>query len=117
MIKDKLINHVESYGFDLVEYAIQKAAYCNSPSFRLVEYLLKEWNSNNLCDLEAVEHYENNKKAKSKRNVISIHSREKTPKWLLNEKDFDAATIDDIDENFEEDRAKFLREMKEYWGD
>ncbi|MCG9803149.1 replication protein [Staphylococcus argenteus] len=43
-------------------------------------------------------------------------SKEKTPSWLTNQNQNQNTAVE-VDEEFEKDRAKFLKKLNAHWGD
>ncbi len=48
----------------------------------------------------------------SKKKIISL--KKKTPSWLTNQ---NQNTAVEVDEEFEKDRAEFLKKLNAHWGD
>lgn len=55
---NKMVDDFETYGYEIMMYAISKSALKNNSNYSFIDWLLKEWRKNRLSSIEAVKQYE-----------------------------------------------------------
>lgn len=67
----KLQDDFDTYGYDLLKYAIEKSALKNAYNYSLIDYLLKDWKKHNLNNIESVKQYEDKHFFNKQNKIIS----------------------------------------------
>ncbi|WP_381412257.1 DnaD domain protein [Staphylococcus epidermidis] len=101
---------------EIVIAALKIAKDRNKVNWGYAKSILNSWLQSNLNSIDQIRAYEIQQKAlrdQYNKPKQFQQCREKTPDWIKNRDKYQ----DEIDENFEEDRAKFLKELNEQWGD
>lgn len=92
--------------------ALKIAKDRNKVNWGYAKSILNSWLQMNLSNYEQIKAYEAQYKATKK--TQNYKSKEKTPSWLTNQ---NQNTVVEVDEEFEKDRAEFLKKLNAHWGD
>ncbi|HHQ6757832.1 TPA: DnaD domain protein [Staphylococcus aureus] len=97
--------------------ALKIAKDRNKVNWGYAKSILNSWLQMNLSNYDQIKAYEAQYKATKKmqnKQKESYKSKEKTPSWLTNQ---NQNTAVEVDEEFEKDRAEFLKKLNAHWGD
>ncbi|HDZ6137020.1 TPA: DnaD domain protein [Staphylococcus aureus] len=97
--------------------ALKIAKDRNKVNWGYAKSILNSWLQMNLSNYDQIKAYEAQYKAKKKmqnKQKENYKSKEKTPSWLTNQ---NQNTAVEVDEEFEKDRAEFLKKLNAHWGD
>ncbi|HCU9929931.1 TPA: DnaD domain protein [Staphylococcus aureus] len=97
--------------------ALKIAKDRNKVNWGYAKSILNSWLQMNLSNYDQIKAYEVQYKAKKKmqnKQKENYKSKEKTPSWLTNQ---NQNTAVEVDEEFEKDRAEFLKKLNAHWGD
>ncbi|HDM3285490.1 TPA: DnaD domain protein [Staphylococcus aureus] len=97
--------------------ALKIAKDRNKVNWGYAKSILNSWLQMNLSNYDQIKAYEAQYKATKKmqnKQKQNYKSKEKTPSWLTNQ---NQNTAVQVDEEFEKDRAEFLKKLNAHWGD
>ncbi|HEG7480106.1 TPA: DnaD domain protein [Staphylococcus aureus] len=97
--------------------ALKIAKDRNKVNWGYAKSILNSWLQMNLSNHDQIKAYEAQYKATKKmqnKQKQNYKSKEKTPSWLTNQ---NQNTAVQVDEEFEKDRAEFLKKLNAHWGD
>ncbi|HDJ2894277.1 TPA: DnaD domain protein [Staphylococcus aureus] len=97
--------------------ALKIAKDRNKVNWGYAKSILNSWLQMNLSNYDQIKAYEAQYKATKKmqnKRKENYKSKEKTPSWLTNQ---NQNTAVEVDEEFEKDRAEFLKKLNAHWGD
>ncbi|HHV8922248.1 TPA: DnaD domain protein [Staphylococcus aureus] len=97
--------------------ALKIAKDRNKVNWGYAKSILNSWLQMNLNNYDQIKAYEAQYKATKKmqnKQKENYKSKEKTPSWLTNQ---NQNTAVEVDEEFEKDRAEFLKKLNAHWGD
>lgn len=97
--------------------ALKIAKDRNKVNWGYAKSILNSWLQMNLNNYNQIKAYEAQYKATKKmqnKQKENYKSKEKTPSWLTNQ---NQNTVVEVDEEFEKDRAEFLKKLNAHWGD
>ncbi|HDJ3124855.1 TPA: DnaD domain protein [Staphylococcus aureus] len=92
--------------------ALKIAKDRNKVNWGYAKSILNSWLQMNLSNYEQIKAYE--ARCKGMKKTQNYKSKEKTPSWLTNQ---NQNTAVEVDEEFEKDRAEFLKKLNAHWGD
>lgn len=92
--------------------ALKIAKDRNKVNWGYAKSILNSWLQMNLSNYEQIKAYE--ARCKGMKKTQNYKSKEKTPSWLTNQ---NQNTVIEVDEEFEKDRAEFLKKLNAHWGD
>lgn len=111
------LDEFENDSEEIVTAALKIALDRNKINWGYAKGILKDWLKSNLKSIDAVRAYEKQKLANFQSNFkgnYSNQSKEKTPEWLINEKETKERAIKDNDPEFEEKKKQLEAEMQEW---
>lgn len=111
------LDEFENDSEEIVTAALKIALDRNKINWGYAKGILKDWLKSNLKSIDAVRAYEKQKLANFQSNFkgnYSNQSKEKTPEWLIKEKETKERAIKDNDPDFEEKKKQLEAEMQEW---